>query len=624
MGQPDGGWYDETPPHVIGASPADKGINVTKKKISILFDEFVKIDNPSENVVISPPQLEAPEIKSEGKRIAINLVDTLKPNTTYTIDFSDAISDNTEGNPLGNYTYSFSTGDHIDTLEVSGYVLNAEDLEPVSGILVGLYASQEDSVFHTMPMTRIARTDASGHYVIKGIAPGTYRVYALKDADGDYIFGQKSEIIAFDPKPIEPTFKPDIRQDTTWLDTLRIASIDRVPYTHFLPDDICLRAFNEVMTDRFFIKSERKDADHFTLFYTYGDSVLPSIKGLNFNADSAFVIESSPRRDTITYWLRDTALINQDTLEIAVEHNITDTLGVLRLANDTLTILAKTPYAKRQKAEQKKFDDWLKGEKKKKKRGEPYDSIMPREPLKLAIKPSGEMDPDQNVTIGADMPLNDLDTAAVHLYSHPKGDSLWYRERYELQRINGETFRVKASWRPEMEYSLEVDSAAITNIYGLVADKIKQGLKVRALSDYATIIVTLTGMEGKNVMVQLVDKSDKVVKEVYTSTGHAEFFYIKEGEYYMRAYVDDNGNHRWDTGDYDKGRQPEEVYYYPEQLTCRAKWDLPLTWNFTARPLYQQKPGALTKQKDNKQKKTLQHRNLDRAKKMGIDYIPKV
>ncbi len=137
MGNPDGGWFDETPPKVVSASPEDRGTNVRSKRIFINFDEFVTISNPTQNVVISPPQIEAPEIKGQGKRISVELVDSLKPNTTYTIDFSNAISDNNEGNPLGNYTYSFSTGDHIDTLEVSGYVLQADNLEPVKGILVG-------------------------------------------------------------------------------------------------------------------------------------------------------------------------------------------------------------------------------------------------------------------------------------------------------------------------------------------------------------------------------------------------------------------------------------------------------------------------------------------------------
>ena len=184
MGQPDGGWYDETPPRVVGASPADGGVNVKSKKISIYFNEFIKLDNPTEKVVVSPPQLEVPEIKAGGKHIQVELLDSLKPNTTYTIDFSDAISDNNENNPMGNYTYSFSTGEAIDTMEVSGYVLEAQNLEPIKGILVGLYpaipeseiGTKSDTLFTTKPMIRVSRTDSRGRFVIKGIAAGSYRV----------------------------------------------------------------------------------------------------------------------------------------------------------------------------------------------------------------------------------------------------------------------------------------------------------------------------------------------------------------------------------------------------------------------------------------------------------------
>lgn len=621
MGSPDGGWYDETPPRVIGCSPADKGVNVNRRHIYINFDEFIKIDNPSQNVVVSPPQLNQPEIKGQGKRISVELLDSLKPNTTYTIDFSSAISDNNEGNPMGSYTYSFSTGDHIDTLEVSGYVVEASNLEPVKGILVGLYDNISNDYFKKKPMLRVSKTDASGHFTIKGVAPGTYRIYALQDADGDFVFSQKSEMVAFQHERVVPSFKEDTRQDTTWLDSLHIASIKTVPYTHFLPDNICLRAFNEVMTDRYYLKAERKEADHFTLFYTYGDSILPSITGLNFNANNAFIIEPTEHKDTITYWLRDTTLVNQDTLTMALTHHITDTLGTLQLQTDTIKIISKEPYAKRTKDLKKKMEQWQKEQAKLKKRGEPYDTLMRPEPLKINMAPLGEMDPDQNIWITAKKPLNDVDTAHIHLYSHQPTDSLWYAEPYRIDRKDSQTFVLKAAWKPEMEYSLEIDSAAFQSIYGQASIAIKQGVRVRSLDKYATLLMTLQGMEGKPVIAQLLDGSDQVVKEATTHNGQAEFFYLKAGKYYMRMILDDNQNGKWDTGDYDADRQPEKVYYYPETIECRAKWDLTLTWNPNARPFNKQKPEQITKQKGEKAK-SIKHRNEERAKKLGIEYIP--
>ena len=622
MGAPDGGWYDETPPHVVGAMPAEKSTHVSKRNIRINFNEFVKIDNPTQNVVVSPPQLEVPEIKGEGKSINVKLIDKLQPNTTYTIDFSNAISDNNEGNPLGNFTYSFSTGNHIDTLEVAGYVVQAADLEPVKGILVGLYADLSDTAFKTKPMLRVSRTDSRGHFIIRGVAPGKYRVYALQDADGNYSFNQRSEMLAFNHDIIEPSFRPDVRQDTLWRDSLHIESIAQVSYTHFLPDNICLRAFNEIVTDRHLLKSERPEPNHFTLYYTYGDSVLPNVRGLNFNTKDAFVVESSAHKDTVTYWLRDTALVNQDTLKMVVTQNISDSTGVLRQQEDTLTLLAKVPYAKRLKDKQKAFDEWKKKQDKLKKRGEPYETTMPEEPLKLEITPSGDMDPDQNISIVAKEPLKDVDTNHVRLFSHPSGDSLWYKEPYELKRISNEEFQVKAAWKPGTEYSFEADSTAFETIYGTMSGKLKQGLKVRGEDAYASLIMTISGMQGRHIIAQLLDGQSKIVKQSFTDNGQAEFYYLKPGKYFMRIIVDANNNKKWDTGNYDTNLQPEEVYYNPDEIECKAKWDLTLTWNPLARPIYQQKPEALKKQKADKEK-SIQHRNVKRAQELGIQYLPK-
>ena len=622
MGAPDGGWYDETPPRVIGATPAEKSTHIDKRNIRINFNEFVKIDNPTQNVVVSPPQLEVPEIKGEGKSINVKLIDKLQPNTTYTIDFSNAISDNNEGNPLGNFTYSFSTGNHIDTLEVAGYVVQAADLEPVKGILVGLYADLSDTAFKTKPMLRVSRTDSRGHFIIRGVAPGKYRVYALQDADGNYSFNQRSEMLAFNHDIIEPSFRPDVRQDTLWRDSLHIESIAQVSYTHFLPDNICLRAFNEIVTDRHLLKSERPEPNHFTLYYTYGDSVFPNVRGLNFNTKDAFVVESSAHKDTVTYWLRDTALVNQDTLKMVVTQNISDSTGVLRQQEDTLTLLAKVPYAKRLKDKQKAFDEWKKKQDKLKKRGEPYETTMPEEPLKLEITPSGDMDPDQNISIVAKEPLKDVDTNHVRLFSHPSGDSLWYKEPYELKRISNEEFQVKAAWKPGTEYSFEADSTAFETIYGTMSGKLKQGLKVRGEDAYASLIMTISGMQGRHIIAQLLDGQSKIVKQSFTDNGQAEFYYLKPGKYFMRIIVDANNNKKWDTGNYDTNLQPEEVYYNPDEIECKAKWDLTLTWNPLARPIYQQKPEALKKQKADKEK-SIQHRNVKRAQELGIQYLPK-
>ena len=624
MGSPDGGWYDDDPPVVLGSTPADKAIGVKTKKITIYFDEFIKLADPTQSVIVSPPQMEMPEIAEKGKKIVVELKDTLKPDMTYTIDFSDAISDNNEGNPLGNYTFTFSTGEHTDTLEVSGTVLSAENLDPVSGILVGLYSDLADSAFRTKPLLRVSRTDANGHFVIKGVAEGEYRIYALQDMDGNYKFSQKSEMIAFSHDTYKPSVKPDMRQDTIWRDTLHIDSIRQVPYMHYYPDNIVLTAFQETQTDRYLLKTERKDADRIQVFFSYGNEQLPVIRGLNFKSDDAFVVETSAKKDSITYWLRDTLLVNQDTLSFEMSYLMSDSVGQLVSKTDTIEALAKTPFAKRQKAKQKEYETWFKQQEKKRKREEPYDSIYPVRPLEVKVDAPQAMDPNRSIYIDLPTPPARLDTAGIHLYS--KIDTLWYRADFEFRQRDSllRSYELIADWQPGMEYSFEVDSAAIVDIYDMACASFKQGIKVKTLDDYATLFFDISGCpDSTSVVVQLLDKSEKIVAESNMEGDHtASFYYVKPGVYYARAFIDRNGNGVWDTGNYDADQQAEAVYYYSRDIETKAKFDITLAWNLVAKPLNQQKPSALTKKQSTK-KRQQKNRNADRAAKMGIEYIKK-
>ena len=621
MGQPDGGWFDDTPPRVVSTNPVEKGTKVKSKKVTITFDEFIKLEDASNKVVVSPPQIEPADIKSSGKNIIVELNDSLKDNTTYTIDFSDAISDNNEGNPMGNYTYSFSTGERIDTFEVSGNVLDASNLEPVKGILVGLYDDLSDTVFARKPFIRVSRTDSRGRFVIKGVAPGTYRVYALQDADGDYIYSQKSEMIAFNHETFEPYAKPDVRQDTIWRDTLRIDSIARVNYTHFYPDNIVLRAFAVKQTDRYLVKSDRSEPDRLNFFFSYGNDSLPKIKGLNFNSDSAFVVESTLKKDTVTYWIKDTTLVNCDSLTIEAKYLMTDSTGTLVMQTDTLEMIPKMSYEKRMKQKMKDIEKWQKEQDKKKKRGESYDSIMAPKPLELQITGNGKITPEQNVFFTMPTPLATCDTAKIQ--QKKKIDTLWYNARFEWQQIEGNIrkYMLRAEWRPDVEYSLELDSAAFIDIYGLASAPRKEGIKVSSNDEFGSLIVNVSGLnaDSATVIVQLLSSSDAVKKEAVVVDGAAEFYYLKAEKLYLRAFVDRNGNGIWDTGDYYADLQPEEMYYYPKVVETKEKWDITIGWDVNATPLTRQKPDAIKKQKSEKEKK-LQNRNAERANKLGIDY----
>ena len=523
---------------------------------------------------------------------------------------------------MGNYTFTFSTGEQIDTFEVGGYVLDASNLEPIKGIAVGLYDDLSDTAFTTKPLMRISRTDSRGHFVVKGVAPGTYRAYALQDMDGDYCFKQKGEMIAFNHETYSPSSKPDVRTDTVWRDSLHIDALRQVPYTHFLPDDVTLLAFTQLQTDRYLLKTERVEPNKISFYFTYGDSILPEIKGLNFDSDSAFVIEANEKRDTIHYWLRDTMLVNRDTLLMDITYHMTDTLGNLVLQTDSaVEVLAKVPYEKRLKELNKEIEKWQKQQEKKKKNDQPYDSIYPVKPLEVKYNVPSAATPYSQVTIEMPTPLDVCDTSKVHLYSMI--DSVWYQAPCEFRQMANSIrqYELLVDWRMDTEYSFEVDSAAFIDIYGNVSNPFKQGVKVKGTDEFSLLVVNISGLNvvDTTIIVQLLN-SDAPVREVRVKNGKAKFDYLAPGKYYMRAFVDANGNGIWDTGDYKEDRQAEAVYYYPQEMECKEKWDVTKSWNLTELPRFRQKPAAITKQKPDQEKK-LKNRNLERAKQLGKEYL---
>ena len=625
MGQPDGGWYDDRPPQIIATTPADNGTGVKEKKVVICFDEYIKVEDATNNVVVSPPQLEMPEIKGAGKKIVVELKDSLKENTTYTIDFSDAITDNNEGNPLGNYTFTFSTGAQVDTMEVSGTILDASNLEPVKGIMVGLYADLEDSAFYTKPLLRVARTDSRGRFIIRGVAKGKYRAYALQDMDGDYKYSQKGEMIAFSDRIIEPTCGPDTRQDTIWRDSLRIDTIIRRGFTHFYPDDVVLRAFTVPLTDRYMIKNQRQEPERMDFFFSYGSDSLPKMRGLNFDADSAFIVDASIKKDTITYWLKDTALVNRDSLEIEYSYHITDTLGQLVLQTDTLLMVPKISYEKRMKMHEKELEKWQKQQDKFKKKGERYDSVWTPKPLDIRVTAPSSLTPESYLYFTMPAPLARCDTSKIHLQA--KVDTLWVPQKFDWQPRPQSilSYRLEAVWTPGTEYQLEIDSVAFESIYGIVNDKMKSTLKCKSEEEFGSLVVKIAGLpDSTTAIVQLLDKQDGVVKEARTQDdGSAEFYWLSEGKFYLRAFIDRNGNGIWDSGDFYKALQPEEMFYLPKVIEIKANWDITTEWNLNQARLDRQKPLEITKQKPEKEKQ-LKNRNKTRAEQLGIpfDKIP--
>ena len=616
-GMPDGGPYDETPPKFVRANPEPNAINNKRKKISIEFDEFIKLDKASEKVIVSPPQNETPEVKVSGKRVLVEFFDSLKANTTYTIDFGDAIVDNNEDNPLGNFAYSFSTGESIDTMEISGTVLNAADLEPVKGIQVGIHKDLNDTAFSKIPFDRISRTNSRGHFNIKGIAPGTYRVYALMDGNQNYLFDSKTEAIAYLDSLVVPSMEGAVREDTIWnaIDTLAYDTIYKINYTRFLPDNLILRAFKEENPLQYLIKSERPQLNRFSLYFSAKADTLPTLKGLDFDEKDALVIESNLRKDSLLYWIKDTTLCERDTLTLQLTYLATDTLGQLVPKTDTLRMVNKINKERRlAMAEEAR----KKEEKERKKRARKGDTLRVKTKfLSMNVDAPSAFDLNRNITLKFEEPVAHIDTSAIHMTV--KIDSLWEDIPFIFQTdsILPRQYQILADWQPGKEYRMQIDSLAIQGLYGLYTDKVENTLKVKTLEDYGTLYLNITGA-GPHAIVQLLNSSDAIVRQQPVSRQNTcDFYFLQPNtKYYIRLFNDDNQNGVWDTGNYEAKRQPEEIFYFPKVWEMKANFEFEETWDVQDIPLDKQKLDEIKKQKPD-EAKTIKDRNKERARKLG-------
>ena len=589
---PKGGEVDRTPPAVLKTSPENKKINTQPDVIKLTFDEYFVLKNPSANIMVSPMLKQPMQFSTQGKTLIIKIQDTLQPNTTYTIDFADAIQDNNESNPLTQFTYTFSTGDQLDTLAVAGTVLNASNLEPIKGAVVGLYADLSDTVFQTKPFERMGRSDSRGYFSIRGIAPGKYHVFALQDDDRDYKFSQPTEQLAFSDSIIIPTSEPRMRQDTVWIDSLTIDTIVPVSYTYYMPDNIILRNFKQNRPNRRLAGFNREEAHKFKLNFTAPSDSLPVIKGLNFNADSAFVMElNNGVRDTLQYWLKDSTLIKMDTLLMSVSYLYTDSLYQLQPRTDTLKVVyrAKPPTEQERKAaEQAKKD-----EERRLKHGDTIEVKKPEiKPLPMEVYAPGTLDIYDYLSLTFQEPILRLDLEQM------QADSTFAALQFDLQRdsIDQKVYNIFADWEVNGSYRLRVDSAAVTGLYGLVTKKAENSFKIKPLEEYGQLFYTVMGVDT-TAFVELLDERDNVVRTVDLVDGHADFYYLNPGKYGARLVVDTNGNGKWDTGDYDLHLAPEMVYYYHQILELKANFDIYQNWDVHELPLDKQKPDDMKKQK---------------------------
>ena len=590
IGNPSGGPIDKTPPIFMRSNPTPNAVNVKDRKIEIFFDEIVTLKDPSTKIIVSPAQTEMPRMSALGRKVTVELVDSLLPNTTYTIDFSNSIQDNNEGNAIDNFAFAFSTGSVIDSMRVSGYVIDSRTLEPMQSVVVGLQSNLADSAFHKEKLQRVALTNDRGQFTIRNVSPGSYHIFALKDLDRDYKFGNPTEDIAFLDSIIVPSIGTREAADTVYNDLNEIDTIMRATRPAYFPNDILLSMFNEDRKSQYLANNLRVDSTRISLTFAAASDTLPSLSivGRNDVPDQWYTLERSQTNDTLTYWIRPPHLVSADTLMVATTYLRTDTASNLSWGTDTLKFTFQ-----RQKA-------------KKKKKNEETDSLEQIRFMELHPLANGTQEVYAPLLLQTGTPIERYSREAFHLQRKLQNDTTFYPTEIKSIALRDSTLSrrdlmLKVDWEPGAAYTLAVDSLAMTDIYGLQTKPLKVDFNVRKMEEYGNIVFNIPEVRD-SAIVELLDGTDKVVLHTPVKNHRAELLNLLPGKYYARLFIDRNGNGKYDTGNYDMHLQPEETVYYPGAINLKKNWDVEQTWDIYATPIDKQKPEAIKKNKPERKK----------------------
>lgn len=534
-----GGTKDVTPPEAKASSPENGSTNFSSKHkskyIIVKFNEYIKLNDVSSKLIVSPPMEERPTAVVSGKKLKIKLNTTqLKPNTTYCLNFNDAIADINENNAMNSFVYAFSTGPEIDSMQFAGTVFDSYTRKPVDDAWVMLYNDFSDTAVATKIPDYITKVDKKGNFYINFVAENEYKVFALRDNNSDFMFNLPEEGIAF----IDTVFRPsvEISYDTlkSKKDTLNDSIVTKY---HYKPNDIKLLLFKENKTPQFFKSSKRVKRNYFELVFNFTqyEKYKFTVPG-----DNAAFVWATDNPDTVKIWLKDTSLIASDTLKIIAEY--VDPAFPDSVHYDTLKF----------RKQDKLFPDTL-----------------------LTMNLSKEKRPDADYSILFSQPVETFDTNKLTLFGAV--DTLFEKmdSRVEKDSLNPLKLRVIADITEGRKYKIAVDSAFATCIYGYTNKADTVDIVPMRETDFGALKVIF--QDDKPYFVELL-QGDKVIAHESVSGKTASFVYLTPGKYDIRVVEDDNQNNRWDTGDYSIHLQPEKVFYYPQQYEIRSSWEHEVTW----------------------------------------------
>lgn len=559
---PSGGPKDDIPPLILEMNPEPFSTDFSGGTIEIEFDEYIKLHEPANQILISPPQRKTPEYLIKKKSLIVKFKDTLMENTTYTINFGEAIRDNNEGNVLGRLTYVFSTGAYLDSMQIEGNVISAIDGNPADDVLVMLYDQDIDSLpLDTLPLY-FGRTDEKGNFKISNLKNIDYKIFALKDENANYIYDIPEENIAFLDGMITPDSAP-ARPDTAVLDTTVSDSVDinvevEIDSLELVEDPgqhHQLLMFMEADTVQYLKKASAPGLGQLLFEYNLPVEqfrVLPVSQGLPRNWRMK---EFSTDRDSITLWLRNVAL---DSLELLIQADAgkIDTVEVELAKLDTSGGPERDARSSRR------------------------DIVVDDGKLEVKIDQSGQSPkPGEAKYLTTNHPVSMLSVDSISMFQ----DSTEIPFRMELVDSSLRRFQLVYDQIPEKRYQIKILPNAFTDLNGSRnTDSISTSYTAMLPDELGNVDLIITVPDSMPIVIQVLDKSQKIIhEEQLNSSGTVSLTAVTPGKYSLKAIFDENGNGKWDTGRYNRKLQPEQAVYYPSEIEVRENWDLETEWDLT-------------------------------------------
>ena len=577
VSNPSGGPRDRTPPVVLETVPEYGSKNFKEKSIYITFDEYVSLDNINEKFMVSPPMKKKPKVYVRGKDVRTEFAEDLRDSTTYTFYFQDAIRDLNEANVIDDYQFVLSTGSVIDSLSVTGNVYKAFDLETPEKTMVLLYKEVADSFVVKHLPDYISRVDQKGYFRINNVKSGIYRLYALTDGDNSKNYNFPEEEFAFMNSLVEITpeknFIPVVK-DTVKVkkEVPKIREKDlktkkeiKVQDTIVPIGEFPLILFAARKTNHYLTSSGRPSK--YQLNYTL--SIPPDTMDFRFRipeiGESSYFIEKSREKDTITVWLTDTSLYSQSLISTIIDYPFTDTLGIAGYKEDTITMRFLTPRPTRGTKVKKSlfaFESNIKG---------------------------NSLKPGQQIFFTSGTPFRQPDTTKIQFYQID--DSVRLRVNYSLIKDSSTTrkYFLKSDLKEDKKYLLIADSASFGNIFNENSDSVGFNFSVKKPDAFGKLTLAIRNCRV-NCIIQLLDKQEKLVSEaLLKSDGKVVFPLLDAGIYRIKVIYDLDGDGKWTTGDFDKGRQPESVSYYPGEIDLKTGWEVDHDWDIGKQSVKEEK-----------------------------------